>query len=393
MFFATKSYLFFFCLTSSFVFYSCLFGSDQQTYKKLHTQEFNQTNNVTTSYSLDYLLLRSVNSNLVYAAQRIWVPTYGAYLNKVRNLTLIRPKRTWRPGLKFRFSVEADVMNQWSLDTGWMYYYNKSVVNHAVPDHTLNAITGGGQGLVSYFTAPVLGFNAASSNTLNNYNNMQGVWQLNYNMIDWVAKRAFSITSFFSAEPFFGLKNGWIYQKIAALFMRDFAAVGIGGPVLDSRVKMHNKFWGIGVTSGLNLNCILGKGFVIKSTLSGALLSGRTRVRQVTSINNSITTVGNPNQEFLRLDNQNFKVNQISPGLETNIGIEWGTSYSLNSKYFGIAIAWDSHYWWGQFSLSEELKSAHNITNVFDRTNTITYPTANKSLQIEGISVQGIFNF
>lgn len=337
-------------------------------------------------FALDFLYLRAKNESLVYAHQNTNNVAFGGpstFQNQINQGKKIRPDRHWKPGFRLAFGWDS-YFDHWDVVSDWTYYHNKVNTSHAVPDIGITGISNPREGLFSYWFAAddTLEGNNISTSIPNKFQNLDATWQLNYNTLRLELGRSMYLTKAVSLRPHFGLQNSWIHQKMRVRYMRSLATGSGNTP--DQAVDSNNKanFWGIGMCAGLDSSWQVGGGFSFLGKVAGALLSGRTNARRVDS---AVTT----GREFFRTGNSVDRVDQIVPGLDTALGLNWGTCLSQGSMFLSFSLAWETMFWWQQFQfLRPQFGTSSTYTNQFDE-----YPFTNNTLIIEGFSISGRFDF
>ena len=357
--------------------------------------------------SLEYLIMRSYQPNLAYAFEKknIWEfqgPTVGDV--SVQG-NMVRPVRTWRPG--FRVGIGWDTpYDMWNIQTDWTYYYNKSVTNKSTDPMVLSTFANLDEGFVPYWALPIVNSGAGdlvgvtTAIPMATYTQMQGVWQLNYNMVNLELGRSLYLTKAVALRPHVGLQNGWIHQKAEVAYARSLNIIpteGLNTRPLDQLVKLDNKFWGIGFRTGIDGEWQLGYGFSVLGRVAASILSGRTNARRTQYSQTNATLDEFGGAEYLKIQNVSDRINDFAPGLDTSLGVNWGTCLSNDTMYLGLSLNWESIYWWGQFRfLQPELKT-NTIAGAttFDYRGGLreSYPFSDSALNIEGLTAKLQFDF
>lgn len=341
-------------------------------------------------FYLDYLLMRASNSNLALAFEKKRIYSPGSVPeSSVIEGEKVNPNITWRPGFRIGFQYERP-LHAWKMQTSWTYYYNKSVTSQAMPDIWLtSANQNDEEGFFPYWALPlqdnvsgVVGEVAPAY-----YQNLRGVWQLNYNVIDWNIGKNVWASKTLKISPYFGIKTAWIHQKLSVLYERSFFDSTPAGDIArDQMSKLHNNFWGMGLSLGADGSWDLGLGFDFIAKISGSVLAGTTRVRrtQLTDFQGS--------RNFLKVYNVTNNHSVYSPGICSSIGLNWGTEYSNSTKYFGFAVAWEGSYWWNQFDFTHPQTPVLPLSTLAEVYRE-QYPFTTGALYIEGITVRSTWNF
>lgn len=335
------------------------------------------------AFFVEYLWMRSTNSSLVFASQAKIDEVPGSFQNRVVNNTMVSPDRRWSSGFRVGSSYLTTDQN-WDISADWTYYYNKSLNDRTMPAVWValnNQNTE--EGFVPYWAVATKEANI--NYRLARYQDLQGVWQLNYNMMDLEMGRSIELTHRLIMRSHFGLQSGWIHQKIAVLYSRSFEdRIPATDIYVDQLTNANNNFWGIGPRVGVEGELNLGEGFFLSGKVAGSLLTGRTTVRRVQS--SDLQGGG----EFLRSYNISSRINQYSPGALASFGVSWERNLTDTSKVY-FRAAWESNFWWGQFKFNmPELGQA--LTDYPDDLY-LDYPQMSGALYIEGVSVKMAFDF
>lgn len=357
--------------------------------------------------TLDYLLMRSYQPALAYAFETKNVikgvytsPNAQGVLSKGK---MIRPNRTWRPGFKVGLGWNTPY-DMWDMKSEWMYYYNKSVTNKSADPMLLTSFANTEEGLYPYwataFENATRGTIPTNSSGVPRYTQLQGTWLLNYNMIKCELGRSIYLTKAVALRPHVGVQNGWIHQKSDITYVRSFneAPAETDANNVDQLVKIKNKFWGLGLCSGLDGEWKLGYGFSFLGKLAAALLSGRTNSSksQYSSINNpQLGDLGSSSYTEIYRDTD--RIRHLSPGLDCALGLNWGSCMGTDSMYLGFSINWESMYWWNQFHYlrpSAAIIDVEGDNENYRELHLNEYPEVNDgALNIEGLTVRAKFDF
>lgn len=356
--------------------------------------------------SLEYMIMRAYQPNMAYAFEKKNIQKdtldQGLSPGNAQSLlskgNIVRPNRTWRPGFKLNLGWNTPY-DLWDLQSEWTYYYNKSVTDRSTDDFLLSAtLSNTEEGFIPYWALP--NANATSSTipdaVIATYTQLQGVWQLNYNMINLELGRSLYLTKALALRPHFGLQNGWIHQKSNVIYARSLSFLSAADRPVDQLVKMKNKFWGLGMRAGISGQWQLGAGFSVLGKLAGSILSGRTNAStsQYSAINNSIAGIDSGGYTQIYQDTD--RIRQLAPGLESSLGLEWGTCMGSDTMYFGLTMSWESMYWWGQFRFiqPEYIQHAGNGSNYsYRNAHYNKYPFSDGALNIEGVTIRAKFDF
>lgn len=338
------------------------------------------------SIDLEYMLLRSKNESLAYAFENKTLNAPGANSNRIRAGRNIRPKRIWQPGIAISFGWGKD---EDSINTtvDWMYYQNTTVDNYTFPP--IQTFLSGrpfdfSAGFFPYWTSEYTRTTIPVSDE-NGFLYMQGRWRLVYNTITWDIGKILYSGGNFSYRPSIGIMTGWIHQRFTINYEQ---LPTQSGSIESQDITDNNNFWGIGLTASASANWLLGYGLRVHAGLCSSLLTGRTTTRRTANFDRR------NNKDFLRAENWSDRIEQIAPSLEMLLGMGWEFKWNNNQYSFSIDCIWKEIYWWNQFDFSSYSKSANTQDNSSRfRGILAAYPTKEKGLNIEGVSLKIQFCF
>lgn len=172
---------------------------------------------------------------------------------------------------------------------------------------------------------------------------LKAKWELCYNTLDLEGAREFWISKCVALRPFGGLRAAWIHQKKFDLLFSDLQSIAVINENLSDpppfeplSVKQSDRFWGIGIRSGLDMQWGLGCGFSIFNNFAGNLLYSYHSVKHKEIINTdeTILNVGN----FFHMGTAVFD-------LQIGIRFDW---ISCDCCYhLGLDLGWEQHWYSG----------------------------------------------
>lgn len=326
----------------------------------------------------DYLFMRAYNADVVFANQKKMEYVSGGFTNRLMRDNMIVPDKNWQSGFRVGVNWETH-FGAWELQTDWTYYYNKSLNNRTMPNVWVNSTNfNTEEGFYPYWAVAV----QDNGNMVGAYyQDLQGVWQLNYNMINVVAQKQLRPSRSFLIIPQFGLQSGWIRQKVNAQYSRSFQNATTRAILADA----HNNFWGVGVRTGILGSWSLGGGVSIRTGLMGMLLRGRTTIRTVQSVDFQ------GGGEFLRRYNQSDRRSHFAPGAQYLFGVSWEQNISSTSS-FCFSVDWESNCWWQQFMFIRPYQQFREDSQ-FGRSLNWFYPFDGRGLFLEGLNLSVKFSF
>ncbi|NGX47446.1 MAG: hypothetical protein K1000chlam3_00820 [Chlamydiae bacterium] len=99
-------------------------------------------------------------------------------------------------------------------------------------------------------------------------NSVVSKWVLRYNILDLEGAREFWVSKCVSLRPFGGLRSAWINQKEFNIDLKDPSI-----PIFESySIQQSDRFWGIGIRTGLDMQWGIACGFSLFNNFAGNLL-------------------------------------------------------------------------------------------------------------------------
>lgn len=249
-------------------------GAENQVHHS--SKKFKNSDSYEFALFADFLYMRAYNSDLFFASEKKVHNTPGSVANLTYTYNGVVPEKFWKPGFRLGWSLDLS-KNDLAIYSDWTYYYNKSSNNYSMP--SIFIVAAPTEGFLPFWAMPI-----RDNGTVNQayYQNMNGTWHLNYNVINLVLAQGIRPMKSFFIQPYFGLQNGWIHQKSEILYSRYLAlGVSVANQFKDQVVRMTNNFWGIGVVTGIKGSWLLGAGFHLLADVTGSLLRGRTTNRSL----------------------------------------------------------------------------------------------------------------
>ncbi len=165
------------------------------------------------------------------------------------------------------------------------------------------------------------------------FTKLTGKLKSKYDMLNMEFARPFYEGTCLTFRPHMGLTGGWIKQS--------FTTVGtILTDTFTLQAKSHSNSWLIGPRFGVDGNWILDYGFAIEGDIAGTLAYQSIKVNYKQR-SDSFTT------HYSRLFNYK-KFTQITPVLEGNIGMNWGTYFADNGWHFSLHTLYEFLYYFDQ---------------------------------------------
>jgi hypothetical protein len=169
----------------------------------------------------------------------------------------------------------------------------------------------------------------------------EGRWKVHFSTLDLEIGRSYFLSRYLSLRPHFGVKSAWIHQKVDFNFpLGDQLG---SSDVTSQDTKIKNDFWGIGPRVGAGGKWMFCRHFGLYGGVSGALLWGHFRVREVDAQTLSVSPFA---QTFKRKLNED----RIAPTAQLDIGLSYDTIFHFKRcrHHLGLKLGYESQYWWRQ---------------------------------------------
>lgn len=159
-------------------------------------------------------------------------------------------------------------------------------------------------------------------------------WHLDYNMFDLDLGRPFYLGKKLIIKPHFGLRGGWINQKVNNLggFFVNL------GPETEHVRNNKSESWLIGPRVGLNTEWFLFGNFKAFGNVSGALTYQSFKTSLLES----------PAIPFNTSVSAKDKLKCINPNVEFGLGLGYGNYFGNNEWYYDLTIGYDFYCFWNQ---------------------------------------------
>ncbi len=171
-------------------------------------------------------------------------------------------------------------------------------------------------------------------------------WKLNYNELDLNFQYAFYVGKSFILRPFLGPSLLWLNQGYKLKYGR---AEPVSG---DDHVKMKNKFTGVGLTAGSDLQFCFKHGWSLYGKAGVGLYYGKFHIKR--------------KEHFIdELDDfESLHAKQLlhvgTPTTTLGIGIRWDHGFSHNRYSLSLKLLWEQLLFFGQNQLFRFLTPSNN---------------------------------
>lgn len=253
------------------------------------------------------------------------------------------PGFRWRPGFKVGLGLDLG-------HDGWDIYAQYTWMNAPKHTRTATSTTDSNNELVSTWV-----FDPA--NEMQSVNYASGAWSLNFNTADLDIGRQYFISHYLVLRPFVGLKASWQKQRNTAYYQETVTTTSYTA----TNLSMKERFFGIGLRSGLNANFHFDKNWSLYGDCTLSALASHFNVSHsytTWTVTNTDTTP--TASETLLLANYKTVLNTIKPVLETGMGLAWDYWFNDDSYHVGLSLGWEQQLWWGMNKFNNLLNGDSN---------------------------------
>lgn len=229
----------------------------------------------------------------------------------------------WDWNWGFRLGVGYNMMHDsWDLYLKWMRIYG-----HAHNKAEVDAPSGLWPTLIHPGSGPIVAINGP-------YEAMRSHLKLQLNQLDLELGREFFVSKWMTLRPHFGLRSDWIRQSLHTDYDGLFSVPG-----WDYSEGMRDKFWGIGLAAGLDIQWGLGCGFSLYSDGAFAILYGLHKIDRDDLI---YTPAKTPYVDM----NESYHVSRVIGDLE--LGLRWDRMFDNDRFYLRLQAGWEHHVYSAQ---------------------------------------------
>ncbi len=268
-------------------------------------------------FTADWLIWQGQENGNGYAikTKKVQSETTALYNSSVKNLHF-----DWDSG--FRVGLGYNLPHDgWDLVAGWTWFQN-----------TAKGHTSSGSGAV--FSANPYDL---AEQSVDYFSSSYAHLNLKLNMIDLDLGREFFVSKWMTIRPFMGLRTTWVNQRFNANYNDPIPA----SSVASFSSKATNKYWGIGIHSGMNTQWGLGAGFSLYGNAAFSILNGFFKVKDYEATQ---YTNGTHNDNIGNIDS--FRVGRVIS--ELAMGLRWDTMFADDRCHFGIQGGWEQLMFFGQ---------------------------------------------
>lgn len=227
----------------------------------------------------------------------------------------VKQKYNWGFRVGLDWTIPHD---NWDIAATW---------THLISNRHGNSTAAAGNLLVKtqgYADAATVGYTAASAKYHNRLD------QICLNM-----GREFFISKWVTLRPFFGLRADWLRQRLRTSYGSSAAAISAGGLLpLNQSTNQNNKWWGIGIESGLNTQWSFCGGFSIYGNIATAIEYGLQKL--------ALSESGAVTDSFSR------SYHICRPVLDLQLGLGYDYDFCEDAYHFGLKLGWENHVYFNQ---------------------------------------------
>lgn len=285
----------------------------------------------------DFVYWTPIQEGLEYAASGWRSPT--ADQNPSKGQVKI-PNFGYHPGFKVGIGFGFD-HDGWDLSTKYTWYYTHHLTGSSWQED------------VSSSTLHPLWYNPAALPPLDPYGpvliSAQSRWKIAFNVLDIDLGRNFFVSRALTLRPFCGVKSSLIWQTYNLRYRHLITEADLP----RYRLKMEEKFWGVGLRSGLNSAWHFNRCFSLFGDLCFSTLWGEFDLfRKDTQVNSA-----DPTDEPTRLLKLSNSFHTLKPTFECELGLRFETWAQNDEIHFSCEIGFEEQIWWEQnqfFRIFEE---------------------------------------
>jgi hypothetical protein len=223
----------------------------------------------------------------------------------------------------------------WDVNLSWLHFNTRS---HKKSVHS-NA---------NKFVFPSLAHPADPIATNTFCRKAEGKWKLFLNQLDLDLGREFFVSKWLTLRPHGGIRTDWVKQKVKAEY-NHFEGDGLPVPN-ETKVHYKDRWWGIGLESGLDSQWGLGEGWSIYADIAAAILYGfhtiKSQEKDKPPFEESTMHFSSlPNGKFMRVKEHLRIAHAI---LDLQLGLRWDWKFDHDRFHLGFQAGWENHIYFSQ---------------------------------------------
>lgn len=145
--------------------------------------------------------------------------------------------------------------------------------------------------------------------------------------------RELFVSRWVTLRPYFGLRADWLRQRLRTSYSGVAAT-----PDLIQATQQRNKWWGIGIESGLNTQWSFCGGFSIYGNIATAIEYGLQKLSLSESASGGTGVVGSFGRSY----------HICRPILDLQLGLGWDYNFCDDGFHFGLKLGWENHVYFNQ---------------------------------------------
>ncbi|NGX48784.1 MAG: hypothetical protein K940chlam5_00376 [Candidatus Anoxychlamydiales bacterium] len=241
---------------------------------------------------------------------------------KIKGFSRDSDEWDWRYGFRAGFGFYA-MHDAWNFQVDWTYIKIKSD----------SEVTNGGTGYLLPLFYPARGV----ANDAINMHNASARWSGDYNTMDLMIGKPYHVSRYFTSNPMFGIRTGWIDQDYHVRYFQDDR--------FKRNVWFKNDYWGAGLRGSYEGQFLLGSGWSIYGKAAFALLFGKFDLSQQSE--NPSTSVAPPNPQLWEYKTED-SFYSVQPNAELSLGFSWSNYFHQNQYQVSVKVGYEFHHWWNQ---------------------------------------------
>ena len=303
------------------------------------------TNGVDVFITADFIYWTARQDGLAYARSGLVDYTEAVALGNTEHGETYYPATKFSPGFKVGIGLN---LGHDGWDTLVNYTWYRSNHHHSIVMSEPSALSP-----VPLWEVATLGSSQADKNFLVlssfvNVGKASSSWSIHFNNIDWEMGRNFYISQYLTLRPYAGLKGTWMHQYFSSN-LGNFEQSDISSEVSAAAMYQIQKFWGVGIRTGLDASWYMTKNWSIFSNTALSALWGRFYNSREDSVTLAVTET---NRTII---NTRSSFHTVKPVLEMQLGVRYDYWFCDDDYHFGIEAAWEEQVWFSQNQFIELL--------------------------------------
>lgn len=286
-------------------------------------------------FKTDYLYWNAYEDGLSYAqAIKVNITNFNNIDAKTK---ILEPDSSWASGFQAGIGYIFPQRSQWDLMLNWTYFHSKSASSKSLDPATIAT-----DELRPTWVPFLLGTTSYNANAN---------WMLNYNLLDLMLGKEFSLGKWLAFHPKTGIRSGWIHQKYQA-FYEGFAFDGANTVLLPTTSFVAKwRYDGIGIRFGTDAEWRLHPKFSLIANSFASILYGRLYMN--TFVNGAFFPA--PAIFITETINISNKHHRMRSAMETELGFRYQTFFYNETKRFSLSAYYGFSYWFNQNALINEM--------------------------------------